>query len=89
MFSSTPETDHSSSNISIQEEHEEQKPEVGTLLDMPPSMRKEVKVDSSGVTKYELSEKQRADIKEAFETLDYDKIGFIYTRDLKVFSQKS
>jgi len=84
LFSSTPEADHSSSSISIQEEHEEQKPEVGTLLDMPPSMRNEVKVDSSGVTKYELSEKQRADIKEAFETLDYDKIGFIYTRNLKI-----
>lgn len=44
----------------------------------------EIKKDPGGKVKYELTEKQEADIKEAFETLDYDRIGFIYTKDLKV-----
>ncbi len=35
--------------------------------------------------KFELSDKQKEDIKEAFDTLDYEGAGFIKTKDLKVF----
>jgi len=37
-----------------------------------------------GIVKCDLTEKQMADIKEAFDTLDYDRTGFIYTKDLKI-----
>jgi len=78
----TPSTSGSGSLVFQQDE----KPDVkGISVTVAGNIqiKKEGKLD--GLLKYELTDKQKADIKEAFDTLDYDKTGFIYTKDLKVW----